>query len=183
LADNTLVIFTSDHGEMLGDHGMHSKVIFYEGSVHVPLLMRFPGRIKPGIVVNEPVSTMDVAPTILDYLGLKAPKTDGISLRPFVEGKPVEHDVVSYSLGRNEPNYMILIGNMKLMMAKDDKGRGQDAMYDLKDDPLELRNLIVSPKAPEKNREQAKRMKARLVQWLEKHEPSRAKDVENREII
>ena len=54
LADNTLVIFTSDHGEMLGDHGMHSKNIFYEGSVHVPLLMRLPGVIPAGTVVQTP---------------------------------------------------------------------------------------------------------------------------------
>ncbi len=182
IADNTLVIFTSDHGEMLGDHGMHSKVIFYEGSVHVPLLMRFPGRIKPGTVVDEPVSTMDVAPTILEYLGMKAPKTDGISLRPFIEGKPVKHDVVSYSLGRTEPNYMIRIGDLKLMMAQNDKGRGVDALYDLKADPMEMRNLIVSPVSPEKNREQAKMMKARLVTWLEKHEPHKADDLKNRKI-
>ena len=182
LADNTLVIFTSDHGEMLGDHGMHSKMIFYEGSVHVPLLMRFPGRIKPGRVVEEPVSTMDVAPTILDYLGVRPPKTDGISLRPFIEGKPVEHDVVSYSQGRNEPNYMIRIGDLKLMMAQNDKGGGMDALYDLKADPLEMRNLIVSPISPEKNREQAKMMKAHLVKWMKKNEPHKAGDLEQRKI-
>ncbi|VGO23511.1 sulfatase family protein [Pontiella sulfatireligans] len=183
LADNTLVVFTSDHGEMLGDHGMHSKVIFYEGSVHVPLLMRFPGRIKPGTVVEEPISSMDVAPTLLDYLGLKAPKTDGISLRPFIEGKPVEHDVISYSLGRSEPNYMIRTGNLKLMMAQNKKGTGFDALYDLKADPLEMRNLIVSPISPEKNREQASRMKARLVQWMEKHEPHKVNDLQQRELF
>lgn len=75
LAENTLVVFTSDHGEMLGDHGMHSKSIFYEGGAHVPLLMRFPGRIKAGTVVEEPVSTMDVSSTILDYLGMSIPKS------------------------------------------------------------------------------------------------------------
>ncbi len=99
--ENTLVIFTSDHGEMLGDHGMHSKMIFYEGSVHVPLLMRFPGRINPGTVVKEPVSTMDIFPTILDYMGMSIPKCEGISLRTFIDGNPVDHDVVSYSPGNN----------------------------------------------------------------------------------
>ena len=182
IADNTLVIFTSDHGEMLGDHGMHSKMIFYEGSVHVPLLMRFPGRIKPGTVVEQPVSTMDVAPTILGYLGQVAPKTDGISLRPLVEGKRMDHDVVSYSLGRTEPNYMIRTGDLKLMMAQSEKGKGLDGLYDLKDDPFEMRNLIVRPKSPEKNREQARRMKARLVQWLEKHEPHKVEAIEERDL-
>ena len=113
LTDNTLVIFTSDHGEMLGDHGMHSKMIFYEGSVHVPLLMRFPGRIKPGTVVAAPVSFMDVCPTILDYMSTSIPQCDGISLRTFVEGKPVEHSIVSYSKGTSTPNYMIRSGDLK----------------------------------------------------------------------
>ena len=53
LADNTLVIFTSDHGEMLGDHGMHGKGVFYEGSAHVPLLMRLPGVIPATTVISD----------------------------------------------------------------------------------------------------------------------------------
>ena len=183
LADNTLVIFTSDHGEMLGDHGMHSKMIFYEGSVHVPLLMRFPGRIKQGSVVEAPVSTMDVCPTILDYMNMPIPQCDGISLRPFIEGEPVEHDVISYSLGRDRPNYMIRSGYLKLMMGQGEKSRCVNALYDLNADPLEMRNLLVSPDEPEKNREQAKKMKARLVQWLRRHEPHKVKDMAQRKLF
>jgi arylsulfatase A-like enzyme len=180
LAENTLVIFTSDHGEMLGDHGLHSKSIFYEGGVHVPLLMRFPGRIKPGTVVEEPVSSMDVCPTILDYMDKQIPKCDGISLRTFIEGNPVEHDVVSYSTGGNNPNYMIRSGNLKLMMAQDEDADCVDGLFDLDADPLEMRNLIVMPVSPEKNREQAKMMKARLIQWLEKREPHKVEDLKER---
>jgi arylsulfatase A-like enzyme len=183
LTENTLVVFTSDHGEMLGDHGMHSKMIFYEGSVHVPLLMRFPGRIKPGTFVDEPVSTMDVCPTILDYMNMPIPRTDGISLRTFIKGKPVEHDVVSYSLGRDKPNYMIRSGNLKLMMAQGEKSRSVDGLYDLKADPLEMRNLLVSPIAPEKNHDQARKMKERLVLWLQQHEPQKVKDLEHRKLF
>ncbi|MCP4378007.1 MAG: sulfatase-like hydrolase/transferase [bacterium] len=68
LKDNTLVIFTSDHGEMLGSHGMREKNVFYEESVHVPLLIRFPERIKPNTVVRQPVSQIDLFATICDYL-------------------------------------------------------------------------------------------------------------------
>jgi len=60
LADNTLVIFTSDHGDMLGDHGMHSKMLFYEGAAHIPLLMRLPGVIPAGRVVQAPVAQIDI---------------------------------------------------------------------------------------------------------------------------
>ncbi len=183
LADNTLVIFTSDHGEMLGDHGMHSKMIFYEGSVHVPLLMRFPGRIKPGTVVESPVSSMDVCPTILDYLGMPVPECDGISLRTFIEGKPLDHDVVSYSTGSRTPNYMIRSGDLKLMISGNEKNQSVDALYDLKADPLEMRNLIISPVSPRKNRKQAEEMKKKLIRWMEKHEPQKADELRKREIF
>ena len=69
MSDNTLVVFTSDHGEMLGDHGMNSKFVFYEGSAHVPLLLRMPGAIAAGKRVATPISQCDLFPTILDYLG------------------------------------------------------------------------------------------------------------------
>ena len=183
IADNTLVIFVSDHGEMLGDHGMHSKMIFYEGSVHVPLLMRFPGRIRPGTAVEEPVSTMDVFATILDYMGMPIPKSDGISLRSLIEGKSTGHDVVSYSLGADKPNYMIRSGDLKLMMSQMEKNKGVDGLYNLKTDPLEMRNLLIDPVAPEKNRAQAKMMKSRLVDWLRKHEPHKVEQVEDRKLF
>ena len=182
LADNTLVIFTSDHGEMLGDHGMHSKMIFYEGSVHVPLLMRFPGRIPAGTVVEEPVSSLDVFPTILDYMGVDAPPSDGRSLRTFIIGQPEPHDVVSFSTGRSTPNYMIRSGEFKLMMADSAQNRSVDALYDLATDPLEMRNLILSPVSPDKNREQAEMMKSKLIAWLRIHEPHKVAGVEQREL-
>ncbi len=184
IADNTLVIFTSDHGEMLGDHGMHSKMIFYEGSVHVPLLMRLPGRIKARTIVEEPVSTMDIFSTILDYLGMPIPENNGISLRPFIEGKPVEHDVVSFSRGGNTPNYMIRSGHLKLMMAQSTKSKNAiNALYDLESDPHETRNLILSPIAPEKNRAQAKQMRDKLIKWLEKHEPHKVEELKEVNIL
>jgi len=176
LTENTLVIFTSDHGEMLGDHGMHSKMIFYEGSVHVPLLMRFPGRIKPGTGVETPVNSMNLCPTILDYLDMPIPKCDGISLRPLIEGKKVEHTVVSYSPGTRTPNYMIRSGNLKLMMAEKDKNSSIDALYDLAADPLEMNNLLTTPNG----RKLGNKLKAQLVQWMEKHEPHKAADLKAR---
>ena len=182
LSKNTLVVFTSDHGEMLGDHGLHSKMIFYEGSVHVPLLVRFPGRIAAGTVVDEPVSSLDVFPTILDYLDIAGPAGDGISLRPFMEGNAVPHDVVSYSTGRDTPNYMIRSGHLKLMMGRDEKSQSVDALYDLAADPLELRNLVRSPIAGQQNREQAEEMKSKLVAWLRDHEPHRAAGVAQRKL-
>eukprot|EP00928_Gymnodinium_smaydae_P036493 TRINITY_DN254_c0_g1_i1.p1 TRINITY_DN254_c0_g1~~TRINITY_DN254_c0_g1_i1.p1 ORF type:complete len:516 (-),score=58.15 TRINITY_DN254_c0_g1_i1:74-1621(-) len=183
IADKTLVFFVADHGEMLGDHGLYGKQKFYEGSAHVPFLMRFPGRIKPGSVVEEPVSQMDVFATILDYMNVQIPESDGESLRPLIEGTGEARDVISYSSGKTHPNYMIRVGDWKLMMCESGTKKCKDALYDLKADPLEMRNLIASPISPEENQAQAQMMKKRLLKWLKHHEPHKVDDLKARSLF
>jgi len=84
LTENTLVIFTSDHGEMLGAHGMREKNVFYEESSHIPLIMRFPGEIEAGATVDGYISLIDLFPTILDYLNIPEHASDGVSLRGLI---------------------------------------------------------------------------------------------------
>ncbi|MCP4360748.1 MAG: sulfatase [Chloroflexi bacterium] len=88
LMQNTLIIVTTDHGEMLGEHGEWSHAgSLYEEVVRVPMLMRYSGVISPGLAVTVPVQTMDLMPTILDYVGLSMPTNlQAVSLRPFIEG-------------------------------------------------------------------------------------------------
>jgi arylsulfatase A-like enzyme len=168
LADNTLVIFTSDHGEMLGDHGMHSKNIFYEGAVHVPLLLRLPGVIPPGKVVQTPSSHLDLFPTILDYCGQPGHASEGDSLRPFIEGKEsgAGRVVVSEWNSKAVPGFMIFDGRWKFMCGRAADAPSLDALYDLKSDPQELNNLIGQNPDREKHRADATRMKGLLVEWL-----------------
>ena len=74
LADNTLVLFTSDHGEMLGDLDCFQKSLPYEGACHIPLILRFPGRVPSGSVESERfVDLNDVLPTFLDAAGIAYP--------------------------------------------------------------------------------------------------------------
>ena len=73
LADNTVVVFCSDHGEMLGDHGLSQKNTPYEASVRVPMLLRWPGHTKPGRVAEDLVGLTDVMPTLVEGLGLAYP--------------------------------------------------------------------------------------------------------------
>lgn len=166
LADNTLVIFTSDHGEMLGDHGMHSKNIFYEGSVHVPLLL--PGVIPAGAVIQTPSSHLDLFPAILDYCGQTGHASEGDNLRPFIEGKESGKGrvVVSEWKSQTMPGFMIFDGRWKFMCGLTADAPSLDALYDLKNDPQELNNLIGRNPAREKHRTEAMRMKALLVEWL-----------------
>ena len=95
LADNTIVLFTSDHGEMMGAHGLYAKAVMYEESVRVPLLVRVPGAAPR--VVDEPVSHIDVLPTLLDLVGADPgaeARLQGVSLRPAMEGSaPTAGDV------------------------------------------------------------------------------------------
>ncbi len=118
LSDHTLVVFTADHGEMLGDHGMYSKFVFYEGSAHIPLLMRLPGVIPAGSVVNAPVTQIDLFSTVLDYCGMGAHESQGATLRPLVEGKPDDTHRLAVSEWNATalPAYMITDGRWKSSM-------------------------------------------------------------------
>lgn len=168
LSANTLVVFLSDHGEMMGSHGLGSKMTFYEESVHVPLLMRFPGRIKPGAVIQEPVSGMDLFATILDYLGAPAPGREGYSLRPLVDGKrSASPDFrVSEWFGNNVPNFMVRTRDWKLIMAKDPASKARDALFHLREDPYEMTNLLGEAATRARYRTQADELKDRLLAWL-----------------
>ena len=182
LAQNTLVIFTADHGEMLGSHGLVSKMVFHEESVHVPLLMRLPGRIAPGTVVREPVSGMDLFATILDYVGAPAPARDGDSLRPLIggRGKAGPDYRVSEWAVRNQPNLMVRTLDWKLMIANTPDSRAVDALYDLKNDPYEMRNLLGDPADRAKHTGRADEMKDRLIAWLGRVRSTAIDDVKGR---
>lgn len=81
--DETLVVFTSDHGDQMGSHGLLSKMVQYEESVRVPLIFKLPGRQRAGARVAQPVSLVDLLPTLLDFLGLPVPDdVHGASLAP-----------------------------------------------------------------------------------------------------
>ena len=168
LADNTLIIFTSDHGEMLGDHGMHGKFVFYEGSVHVPLLMRLPGAIKPGTVIKAPASHIDLFPTILDYCGKTGNESEGRSLRPLIDGiDPGTNRVaVSEWPATRIPGFMVYDGRWKLLYGRAANAPSLDALYDLQTDPQELNNLIGKNPQREQSRTEVTRMKGLLVEWL-----------------
>ena len=140
LADNTLVIFTTDHGDMVGAHGCIGKSIFsfYDDLVRIPLVMRLPGRIKPGTVVKQPVSQIDFAPTILDYVGLPAPaKIHGQSMRPLLEGRDVKWRDYAFCQ-RAEVGRMLRTERYKFVYRPKPR---IVALYDLKNDPNEDRNL------------------------------------------
>jgi choline-sulfatase len=174
LRDNTLVIFTADHGEMMGSHGLVSKMVLYEEAVHVPLLMRMPRTIKPGTVAHDVVSGMDLFSTILESLGTPAPPRDGDSLRPLLTGTGKagpDYRVSEWGV-RNQPSFMVRTREWKLLMADSPESRGHDALFDLRNDPYEMRNLLGDPTDRQVVNARAAEMKERLLAWLGKvHSP------------
>jgi len=173
LTNNTLVIFLSDHGEMLGAHGMREKNVFYEESAHIPLMIRFPGEIAPGTVVTGTISLIDLFPTILDYLGIKEHPSDGKSLRGLIEGIDQEHGqyvVAEWDYrGDIESNYMILKDGWKLIIPYSKSSTVINALYNLNDDPLEMHNLLGSNPQRQDYAAQAEALRQLLLVWLKQH--------------
>ncbi|MEK0084154.1 choline-sulfatase [Benzoatithermus flavus] len=146
LARDTIVLFTADHGEMLGERGLWYKMHFFEWALRVPLIVTAPGRFAPSRVAS-PVSLVDVMPTLLD-LGGGTPDPvlagDGASLVPWLEGRPVADRPVlaEYTAeGALAPILMVRDGKLKLIWSEADP----PLLFDLARDPHELTNLAVDP--------------------------------------
>jgi len=179
LRENTLIVFMSDHGEMLGAHGMREKNIFLEESLRVPLIVSYKGKIAPGIIEN-PVSLINIFPTVMDYAGVKA-ESDSYSLRKLMSGKTEEMDFAVSEWNwpdREMPNLMIRTRDWKLMISRYNNKKHLDALYDLKNDPFELNNLLYSSK--QSNLKTAETLKAKLVSYLENVNYPYLEDVKQR---
>ncbi|MEN3943690.1 sulfatase-like hydrolase/transferase [Prosthecobacter sp. SYSU 5D2] len=140
--DNTLVLFTADHGEMMGAQGQLTKGRFFEESARVPLMIRWPGKVKAGRT-KALAQMFDVYPTIVDAIGGKlSPYRQAVSLMPVASGekKTVRHVAIS-EIGTKSPlNIMASDERYKWWMEKD-----QEFLFDLKEDPYEMKNLAADP--------------------------------------
>jgi choline-sulfatase len=145
MLDNTIIIFTSDHGDMLGERGLWFKMSFFEGSARVPLTIAGPG-IKPQLII-APVSTLDINPTLADLAGINiaeiAPWTDGMSLVPLMNGETRTQPVLmEYAAeGSRAPLVCIREGDFKFVHCELDP----PMLFNLKADPQELNNLADDP--------------------------------------
>jgi arylsulfatase A-like enzyme len=164
-ADNTVVVFTSDHGEMLGSHGNLSKSVFFEEAFRVPLLIRWPARIRAGTVIEEPATGADLAPTLLDLAGIEVPgHLHGRSLRAALLGESSHAPEFAYgSLGEGE----YLSRSFRSTETKLVLGRGRPQLYDLSSDPGETRNLLDSRRRKAEHVDRAHEVFDSLLGYLE----------------
>jgi len=161
LERETIVLYTSDHGEMLGEHGLWQKFVFYESSVGVPLIFRVPGLTPENARSTTPVSLVQIFPTLAEICGLPAPSgLDGASLAPLLRepGRAMDTTVFSeFALNTPRAKYMIRRGDFKFCFYVNDTPE----LYNLRDDPKEMRNLVLLPEYKSKVEE----MKAQLFAW------------------
>ena len=171
--DNTIVIFMSDHGEALGDHGLtHKGCRFFDGLTRVPLIMALPGRFVDGLRSDALVELTDIAPTLLELAGLSIPDgTQGRSLLPILTGRasPDHHrDYVrcEYYDAVNLPDRSF--GTMY----RDDRWKliqypqiNHTQLFDLKSDPHELHDLAGQPRYAGKTKSLLKRMEKAQREW------------------
>jgi len=161
-AEETLVLFTSDHADYAGEHGLFAKGIpCFRGAYNIPVVARWPGGIRnPGRQVDAFVSEADFAPTFLEVAGLRADRHfTGASLVPFLEDRPPPNwrDAV-----HTQCNGVELYYTQRSVMTRDFKyvfnGFDWDELYDLRTDPDELRNLANDPAYEPVKREMCRRM-------------------------
>lgn len=148
-AENTIVVYTSDHGEMMGAHGLMAKQVMYEEAVHVPLLMRVPFRPLKPHHVPQPVSHIDIVPTLLELLGRKETGLAGRSLVPLLAGgtRPDNHVFLEWTADASDsgegPNGRAVVSpdGYKLVLYDTD----HSLLFDHNKDPQELNNAYGKP--------------------------------------
>lgn len=148
LAENTIIIYVSDQGFYLGEHGWFDKRWMYEESMRMPFLIRYPEKISSGQVREEMVMNIDLAPTVLDFAGISVPEDmQGKSLKPMLEGdspndwrEAVYYHYYEYPLMTHvNPHYGVRTDRYKLIHFYGDVEGWE--LYDLKNDPNEVNNI------------------------------------------
>ena len=140
LMENTIILFTSDHGEMLSDHCLDRKCVPYQGSIRIPMLVCKPRESQPGRVDDRLVELRDIMPTLLDYAGAPIPAhLDGHSLE-----QPEARDYLrgEHSYGQKSNHFVVTKTDKFVWFSQ----TGEEQYFDLKNDPDETHNAIAEPK-------------------------------------
>jgi len=164
LDNDTIIAYTSDHGELLGELGLWQKFQFYEGSCGIPLMIRVPGR--KGGICKTPVSLVSLCSTLTELAHVPMiTSNDGVSLAPYIRVPDNSHQYgpvfAEYGLTSKQPKYMVRDGDWKFTYWLHDIPE----LYNLRTDPEELHNVAADPRYTEHVTE----LKKKLFDW---HRPA-----------
>jgi arylsulfatase A-like enzyme len=150
--DNTVFIFTSDHGYWYGEHGLSvERRLAYEEGIRIPLLIRYPPQVKPGTLADDIVLTLDLAPTVLALCGVEIPpKLDGLNAMLLLTGERPANWRHSFLVEYSNDIVFPRTANMGYQAIRTDRYKyirykhldGMDELYDLRHDPYEMRNIV-----------------------------------------
>jgi arylsulfatase A-like enzyme len=172
LAENTIIVFTADHGNMLGDLNRWFKGAMYEGSTRIPLLLKAPAnspyaaQFNCGAVVTNIVESIDVMPTLCEMAGVTLPKKgiQGCSMTALVAGKASDWKERAFA---ERGSSMVRTAQYKFIKNEKKKSKGDFELYDLAKDPLETNNLAADPAYEET----VKKLAAQLDAWQKDSPP------------
>jgi arylsulfatase A-like enzyme len=158
LLDRTVVVFTSDHGDLCGEHGRLNKGVPFEGSARIPFVIRCPGKIAPGTVVDKALTCIDFLPTILSLLDVPNDHAvDGRDASGLFTGEPTDWDDVAFVRSTpGTPWLSVLTSRYKLVYSTND----QPWLIDLQEDPNEVTNLFGDGQHTEMVRQLTQRLLA-----------------------
>lgn len=165
--DRTLVVYTADHGEVLYEHDRYfgHDIMLYDAALHVPLVVRAPGRVPAGLISNTTIRNIDILPTVLDLLGVHRPDVasegrsfEGVFVGRAPEDAPVFSEVFPPKPEwKTEPRHGVRFGGWKLITVE---GESEGQLFDLNADPGETKNLVDVDGAKRAE------MEAMLIEWM-----------------
>lgn len=164
--ENTIIVYTADHGDLMGDFGFFAKSSFYNGSVKIPFIIHWPKALRQGLEADQLVGLQDLLPTLAALADVELPAAvDGEDLSPLLQGEDFhERDyIVSYCQGSPNQLYMVADKRWKYCYCE---VNGTEELYDLEADPDELLN--VSDHAD--SAEILERMRARMLEWAREND-------------
>jgi len=175
IAENTIVVFTSDHGEMLGAHGRMMKNIFYEEAARVPFLIRWPAQIPKSLVSDAPMNTVDIMPTLLSFAGVPIPEeVEGADLSHLAMNKEGPAPEFAFlmntgacaawedghewrALRNKQYTYAVFRGWERKGLPR------KELLFDNVADPLQMRNLVGKPEYENVTADLREKLKAKMT--------------------
>ena len=165
ILDDTIILYTADHGDMMGDFGLFFKRVMYQGAVNIPFILRYPKVLPRGLVSRELPGLQDVLPTLLGFTGAPLQAlSDGLDITPHIISEtPLRPFFVSQCNDGSQQRYMLADQAFKYIYHV---YGGAEELYDLANDPGELVNLAAAPE----HRDRIAHMRAQLIAWCEGNE-------------